>query len=327
MRRITLVEALNEALHEEMDRGALQLLVGEDVSFGGGLFGATAGLAERFGTERVLDMPISEAGFTGFALGSAMVGTPALVEVQLLPFIALAMDQICNRAAKLRYMTGGQVGVPLVIRSPAASRIGLAAQHSDSVEGWFMQVAGLKVVTPATPADAKGLLKAAIRDPDPVVFIEHRALYSLRGEVSEDPEELIPLGRARVAREGRDITLIAHSIGLRTAETAAAQLAKRGIEAEVIDLRTVKPLDVETLARSVAKTERAIVVSDGAAHGGVAGEVVASLIESPAFDHLDAPIRRVTPLDVPVPYAAELERVVMPRPDTVVGVAEELVGR
>jgi pyruvate/2-oxoglutarate/acetoin dehydrogenase E1 component len=320
-RIVTMSEALNEALREEMALGNLQLLLGEDVCFNGGLFGVTKGLVDEFGEERVLNMPISEASFTGFGLGSALVGCPAVVEIQILPFITLAMDQICNRAAKLRYMSGGQLSVPLVVRSPGAGRIGLAAQHSESLEGWFIQVAGLKVVNPATPADAKGLLKSAIRDGNPVLFLEHRLLYATRGPVPAD-EELVPLGKARIARPGDDITLIAHGVGVKLAESAARELEARGVAAEVIDLRTLKPLDVDTIVESVIKTKRAVVISDGPPVGGLASEVVSAIVESEAFFHLEAQLRRVTAADVPIPYAQNLEEAVLPQPAKVVAAVE-----
>jgi len=320
---VTMAKALNAGLREELTRDERLLLMGEDVTFGGGLFGVTENLVDDFGPERIIDMPISEAGFTGFGLGCAVSGSPAVVEIQIMDFAALAMDQICNRAAKLRYMTGGQIGVPLVVRMPGASRIGLAAQHSQSLEGWFINAPGLKVVTPATPSDAKGLLKSAIRDGNPIVFIEHRLLYSLRGEVADD--ELVPLGKARIVRDGSDITLIANSICVRVAESAAQMLESDGISVELIDLRTVKPLDRETIVASVAKTHRVIVINEGNEVGGVAAEVASLIAGSEAFFDLEAPIKKVGVPDVPVPYAKELEEAVLPQAARVVTVAKQLL--
>ncbi|MCZ7567806.1 MAG: alpha-ketoacid dehydrogenase subunit beta [Ardenticatenaceae bacterium] len=320
-RKITMAQALNEALHEEMAAEPRSVIIGEDIRTNGGLFGVTTGLGEQFGPQRVIDAPISENTLAGFGTGLAIRGYRAIVEIQIFDFAALAMDQICNRAAKLRYMTGGQLTVPLVVRGPSASRIGLAAQHSQSLEGWFIQAPGLKVVTPSNPHDAKGLLKAAIRDDDPVIFIEHRLLYGTSGEVPSE-EYIVPIGKANVVREGQDITLISNGVCMPVVLRAADQLRNEGISAEVIDLRTLKPLDIDTLVTSVSKTGRAIVVNEGNFVGGVASEVISALVNSEAFYHLAAPIRRIGLKDVPVPYAEQLEVAVLPQPDEVVSMAK-----
>jgi pyruvate dehydrogenase E1 component beta subunit len=323
-RQLTMAEALNEALHEEFARDSRTLIFGEDIADTGGLFGVTRGLQDRFGPGRVFNTPISEQAITGTAVGAALVGARPIVEIQVMDFLSLAMDQLANHAAKLPYMTGGQLQVPLVVRGPVTSNIGLAAQHSQSLEAWVAHVPGLKVVMPSTPADAKGLLKSAIRDPNPVVFFEKRLLYSTRGDVPSG-ERLIPLGKADVCRIGRDVTLIASGIAAFYARDAARKLAEEGIDVELIDLRTLKPLDVETIVASVRKTGRVIVANDGYRTCGYAAEVVATLVEE-AFDYLDAPIVRVTAADTPVPYAANLEAEVLVTLDKLLQAARELVG-
>jgi acetoin:2,6-dichlorophenolindophenol oxidoreductase subunit beta len=324
--RMSMSAALSQGIQEEMRRNPKCLVMGEDMRFGGGLFGVSAGLIDEFGPDRVIDMPISEAGFCGFATGCAIQGYPAIVEVQIFDFIILAMDQLCNHAAKMRYMSGGQMSVPLVVRGPCSLGTGLAAQHSQSLEAWFMEVAGLKVVTPATASDAKGLIKAAIRDPDPVVFMEHRLLYETRDDIPEG-DYVVPLGSAKVIKEGADVTLIANSIGVRVARAAVQPLADLGIDVEVIDLRTVKPLDSECVINSVLKTHRAVVVSGGTVTGGVASHVTRAIMNSEAFESLKGPIGSVGVPDVPIPFARELERAVMPQAAQVVEQARRLVHR
>lgn len=303
-RTLSIAEALNEALHEELERDPRTLTFGEDIE-GGGLFGVTRGLLDRFGPGRVKNTPISEQAITGVAVGAAMVGARPIVEIQIMDFLTLAMDQLANHAAKLPYMTGGQIRVPMVLRGPAATGVGLAAQHSQSLEAWVVHVPGLKVVMPSTPADAKGLLKSAIRDPNPVVFFEKRIMYAVRGDVPGG-ERVVPLGKAEVCRPGRDVTLIASGLSAHLARGAVVDLAAEGIDVELIDLRTLKPLDVETLVESVRKTHRAVVANDGYRTGGFAGEVLSVLVEE-AFDDLDGPIVRVAAADTPVPYAENLE--------------------
>jgi pyruvate/2-oxoglutarate/acetoin dehydrogenase E1 component len=310
MKTLSYAEALNEALREEMRRDALIFVMGEDVGRMGGLFKVTQGLLEEFGAQRVIDTPISEAAIAGAGVGSALVGARPVIEFQFLDFITIAMDQIVNHAAKLRYMTGGMASLPLVVRAPVGAGIGLGAQHSQSLEAWFVHVPGIKVVMPSTPADAKGLLKSAIRDNNPVLFLEHRLLYAQTGPVPEDQDYLVPLGLADVKRAGTDITVVATARTVPLALAAAESLAAERIELEVIDPRTLKPLDADTVAESVKKTNRLVVVNDGWRTGGYAAEVMAVVMERCFFD-LDAPIQRVCGQDTPMPVAPSLQNAVM----------------
>ncbi len=324
-RELTMAEALNEALHEEMERDPTVFVVGEDIAQLGGLFQVTAGLLERFGPRRVIDSPISEAGISGAGVGAALVGCRPVVELQISDFVTLTMDQVVNHAAKWRYMSGGQVSVPFVIRGPVSSGIGMAAQHSQTLESWFVHAPGLVMIMPATPYEAKGLLKSAIRDDNPVVFLEKRLLYSRRGPVPEEGYT-VPIGVADVKREGRDVTVVAYAQGVHYALQVARQLARDEIELEVIDPRTLKPLDIETIAESVRKTGRLVVVSESARAGGFASEVVARVVDE-AFDALVAPPVRVTAKDTPIPYAATLEREVLPQvEDVAAAVAKVMTG-
>jgi acetoin:2,6-dichlorophenolindophenol oxidoreductase subunit beta len=311
-------EALNEALAEEMAADDRVFLLGEDIiDPWGGTFRVTEGLSTRFGTERVRETPISEAGIAGCAIGAALVGMRPVAEIMFLDFAAMAMDQIVNQAAKLRYMTGGQASVPIVIRTAGGAGRASAAQHSQSLEAWFAHVPGLKVVMPSTPADAKGLLKAAIRDSDPVLFIEHKMAYSNRGPVP-DGEHVVPLGRADVKRPGRDLTLIATSRQVQRALEAAERVAAEdGCEVEVIDPRTLFPLDKATILASVARTNRVLIVHEAARRGGWGAELLA-LIEEEAFDDLDAPIMRVAGRNTPIPFAPAMEEFVIPSVDEIV---------
>lgn len=309
VRRITLAQALNEALREEMQRDSLVFVCGEDVGKMGGLFKVTEGLLEEFGPERVLDTPISEAAIAGLGVGSALVGARPVIEFQFLDFITIAMDQIVNHAAKLRYMTGGMVTVPLVARAPVSGGVGLGAQHSQSLEAWFAHVPGLKVVMPSNAGDAKGLLKSAIRDDNPVIFLEHRRLYGEAGEVT-DGDHLVPLGKAAVKRTGKDISIVATGRTVPLSLTVAEKLAGEGISIEVVDLRTLKPFDLDAILMSVRKTNRAVVVNDGWRTCGYAAEIAASIQEE-CFYHLDTPVRRVCGEDAPMPVSASLERAVM----------------
>jgi len=318
MNQISYAEALNDALKEEMRRDALVFVMGEDVGKMGGLFKVTQGLLEEFGSQRVVDTPISEAAIAGAGVGSALVGARPVIEFQFLDFMTIAMDQIVNHAAKLRYMTGGMVSLPLVARAPVCAGVGLGAQHSQSLEAWFVHVPGLKVVMPSTPADAKGLLKSAIRDNNPVLFLEHRLLYAQTGSVPEDAEYLVPLGLADVKRLGTDLTVVATGRTVPLALAAAQRLATEGIEVEVIDPRTLKPLDVATIVQSVRKTNRLVIVNDGWRTCGYAAELLAVIMEESFFD-LDAPIQRVCTKDVPMPVAPSLQKAVM--------VAEEDIAR
>jgi pyruvate dehydrogenase E1 component beta subunit len=305
-----MAEALNEALLEEMERDPTVFVIGEDIGMHGGLFGVTAGLLDRFGEPRVIDSPISEAGISGTGVGAALVGCRPVVELQIFDFVTLTMDQVVNHAAKWRYMSGGQVSVPLVVRGPISSGIGMAAQHSQTLEAWFVHTPGLIVMMPSNAADAKGLLKSAIREDNPVVFLEKRLLYSRRGPVPEG-DHLVPIGVADVKRPGGDVTVVATGMCVHQALQAARAAARDGIEAEVIDPRTLKPLDMDTIGGSVRKTGRLVVVSEGARAGGFASEVVARVIED-AWGALRSEPQRVTAKDTPIPYAASLEREVMP---------------
>ncbi len=306
----TYAQALNEALKEEMKRDETILLLGEDIGLQGGAFGATRGLLKEFGPGRVRNTPISELLIVGAAVGAALDGCRPIVEIMYIDFSTLAMDQIVNQAAKMRYMTGGKLKVPLVIRTQGGGGRGSAAQHSQSLEAWFAHIPGLKVVMPSTPYDAKGLLKTAIRDDNPVIFIEHKLLYPLKGIVP-DSEYNIPLGKAEVKREGKDVTIIATSLMVHKALSAAKNLKEEGIDAEVIDPRSLVPLDKETLLNSVKKTGKAVVVHEACKRCGIGAEI-ASFIMEEAFDFLDAPIVRVAGANTPIPYNMALERLARP---------------
>lgn len=309
-RRISYAQALNEALREEMQRDVSVYILGEDVAQMGGLFEVTKDLLGRFGPQRVIDTPISEAAIAGAGVGGALVGARPVIEFQFADFMTIAMDQIVNHAAKLRYMTGGQARVPLVIRAPICNGIGLGAQHSQSLESWFVHVPGLVVIMPSTPYAAKGLLKAAIRSDDPVVFLENRRLYSTKGPVGDD-DVVLPIGQAAVLREGEDVTIVATGRMVRVALTASKTLSDAGIDVEVIDPQTLKPLDTDTILSSVKKTGRCVVVNEGARTCGFAAEVAATVAEL-AYDQLEAPIQRVTARDVPIPVSRPLEAQVLP---------------
>ena len=310
MPNITYREALNQALSEEMRRDNSVILMGEEVGFYQGAFKVSKGLLEEFGSQRVLDTPITELGFTGLGVGAAMAGLRPIVEMMTFNFAILALDQIVNSAAKMLYMSGGQFSVPIVIRGPGGAGHQLAAQHSQALESWFCHVPGLKVVMPVTPADAKGLLKSSVRDSSPVIFIESEVLYGTRGEVPEE-EYLTPLGVGEVKRPGQDVTIVAHSRMVLVALEAAATLEKEGIDAEVVDPRTLRPLDGEIIVNSVKKTNRAVIVEEGWPYCGVGAQLV-YLIQNRAFDYLDAPVLRVTGADVPMPYAKNLEHLCLP---------------
>jgi pyruvate dehydrogenase E1 component beta subunit len=306
MPTLTYRDALNHALREEMRRDDRVFLMGEEVGTYQGAYKVSRGLLEEFGAMRIVDTPITELGFAGVGVGAAMVGLRPVVEFMTWNFALLAVDQLVNSAAKMRYMSGGQVGVPIVFRGPGGAALQLAAQHSQAFESWYAHIPGLKVVAPATPADAKGLLKAAIRDDNPVVFIEGEMLYNLKGEVP-DGEHVIPLGVAEVKRPGADVTIVCHSKTVGVALKAADQLAAEEVSAEVVDLRTIRPLDETTLLESVAKTHRCVVVEEGWHFAGVGAQVV-DVIQRDAFDQLDAPVLRVTGADVPMPYNKRLEK-------------------
>ncbi|HEX7549330.1 MAG TPA: alpha-ketoacid dehydrogenase subunit beta [Candidatus Methylomirabilis sp.] len=322
---MTFVEALRTTLEEEMRRDPSLMLIGEDIGRYGGIFGATKGLLDMFGPRRVRNTPISESAIIGSALGAAMTGTRTVAELMYVDFTTCAMDQIVNQTAKMHYMSGGKLRIPLVIRTHGGGGRGNAAQHSQNLEAWFLHVPGLKIVMPSTPADAKGLLATAIRDDNPVLFIEHKLLYSTKGQVPEG-EYLIPLGQADVKRPGKDVTIVTISQMVLKALRAAERLAGLGIEAEVIDLCSLAPLDLETVLRSVRKTGRVVIAHEACRRGGFGGELAAQIQEE-AFDFLDAPIRRVGALDVPIPYSKPMEEYVIPDEERIVAAVKRVLGQ
>lgn len=326
-RTITYSAALNEALREEMTRDDRVFVLGEDIGVwgdGGGVFAVTKALREEFGPERVRDTPISEEGIVGLAVGAAVTGMRPVAELMYFDFVTLAMDPLVNQGAKLRYMTGGQMRVPMVLRSNIGAGGGKAAQHSQSLETWFMHVPGLKVVLPSTPADAKGLLKTAIRDDDPVVFLEHKNLYFRRGPVPAH-EYTTPFGQAVVRRRGGDVTIVAAQAMLLHALAAAEKLSEEGVEAEIIDPRTLVPLDIETIVESVRRTNRLVVCHEAVGRGGWGAEVAAAVSEE-AFDHLDAPVARVCGPAMPMPYSEGLERMAIPGEADILRAVRVLLG-
>ena len=322
---ITYRDALNQALREEMERDADVFLMGEEVGVYQGAYKESRGLLDEFGPMRVVDTPITELGFAGVGVGAAMVGLRPVIEFMTWNFALLAIDQLINSAAKMRYMSGGRVGVPAVFRGPGGSALQLGAQHSQAFESYYAHIPGLKVVMPATPADAKGLLKSAIRDDNPVVFIEGEMLYNVKGEVP-DGEHVVPLGQADVKRAGADVTIVCHSKTVAAALKAAEQLLTEEIEAEVLDLRTIRPLDTEAILGSVAKTHRCVVAEEGWPFAGVGAQVV-DTIQREAFDELDAPVLRVTGADVPMPYNKHLEKAAKVDPARIVAAAHSVLYR
>ncbi len=325
MPTLTYRDALNQALREEMQRDPNVFLMGEEVGVYQGAYKVSRGLLDEFGPMRVVDTPITELGFAGVGVGAAMVGLRPVVEFMTWNFALLAIDQLVNSAAKMRYMSNGAVTVPAVFRGPGGAALQLGAQHSQAFESYYAHIPGLKVVMPATPADAKGLLKSAIRDDDPVVFIEGEMLYNMKGEVPEG-EHVVPLGRADVKRAGRDVTIVCHSKTVSVALKAAEQLAADQVDAEVLDLRTIRPLDEEAVIASVARTHRCVVAEEGWAFAGVGAQVV-DTIQREAFDELDAPIIRVTAADVPMPYNKHLERAAKVDPARIVAAVNEVLYR
>jgi len=310
MRKITVREALNEAFREEMIKDETVMIMGCDVGIRGNSFGITKGLMAEFGERRVLDTPISEAAFTGIGLGAAAMGLRPVVEILYSDWITLTMDQIVNMAAKIRYMFGGKINVPLVIRAPFGAGGGNAAQHSQSFEAWFNHVPGLKVVAPITPYDVKGMLKTAIRDDNPVIFFEHKRAYQMKGEVP-DEEYTVPFGKAIIRREGSDVTIVTYSLMSIKAHEAAEELAEEGIQCEVIDLRSILPLDYDTVMKSLKKTKRIVVVQEANLRGGIASDIIAEVIDR-GFELLKAAPVRVGGLNVPMPYNIKLEEEVIP---------------
>ncbi len=323
MPTLTYRDALNQALREEMQRDDRVFLMGEEVGVYQGAYKVSRGLLEEFGARRVVDTPITELGFAGVGVGAAMVGLRPVIEMMTFNFALLAVDQIVNSAAKMRYMSNGQVGVPMVVRGPGGAALQLGAQHSQAFESWYAHIPGLKVVMPATPADAKGLLKSAIRDDNPVIFIEGEMLYNTKGEVPEG-EYTIPLGVADIKREGTDVTIVCHSKTVAVALKAAEQLAADGISAEVIDLRTIRPLDTGTVLESVARTHRCVVVEEGWHFAGVGAQVV-DTIQREIFDALDAPVLRVTGAEVPMPYNKQLEKLAKADPAKVIAAVRQVL--
>lgn len=323
-RIITYREAIREVIVAEIERNPDVFIMGEDIGRYQGTFRVTQGLFDKFKQSRVLDTPISEPGIVGIAIGAAMTGLRPIVEMMTMSFSILALDQIINHAAKIHYMTGGQAKCPLVVRGPGGAANQLSAQHSHSMEGWYAHCPGLKVVAPATPMCAQGLLRASINDDNPVIFTENPGLYAIKGPVSDDPNFTIPFGKARIAREGTDITLVAYSRMVHVCEAAADMLAERGIKAEVIDVRSLLPLDTETIYESVRKTHRAVVVYEDWKSGGFGGEIAARIGED-CFDDLDAPVGRVGGLNVPMPYSRVLELECIPNENDVLAAVDKIV--
>ena len=323
-RIITYAEAIREAIGQAMEADESVFMLGEDIGVYGGAFGVSGDLYHRFGEERVRDTPISELGIVGAAVGAALVGMKPIVEIQFSDFTAQAMDQIVNQAAKIHFMLGGELSVPMVLRAPSGSGTGAAAQHSQSLESWFAHVPGLKVVLPSSPADAKGLLLAALDDPNPVIVLEHKLLYKTSGHV---PEEMYrtPIGVSNTVREGSDLTIVATGVMVSRSLEAAAQLASHGIEAAVIDVRTLSPLDMDPINASVAKTGRLMLVQEAPKHVGFMAEVAARVAEGPAIYSLTEPVTRLCGMDVPIPYAPQLEKAVVPQLDDIVEGAKSLM--
>ena len=320
LRELSYAEAIREALTQAMEADSRVFLFGEDVGVYGGAFGVSGDLVHRFGAERVIDTPISELGMAGAAVGAAITGMRPVLEIQFSDFITLAMEQIVNQAAKIRFMFGGKATVPMVVRLPGGSGTGAAAQHSQSLEAWFAHVPGLKVVQPSTPHDAKGLLLAAIDDPNPVLIFEHKLLYKTKGHVPAEAYR-VPIGKAALRREGRDLTIVASSVMALKAAAAAERLASENISAEVIDLRSVRPIDFDTIAQSVRKTHKLLIVYEGVKTMGIGAEISAMIAESDAFDFLDAPIMRLGGADAPLPYNPVLEKAATPQEDDIVAAA------
>ena len=323
VRELTYAQAVQEAIAIAMEKDDRVLLLGEDVGVYGGAFQVTGDLIHRFGEDRVMDTPISELGGAGVAVGAALTGMRPIFEIQFSDFVTLAMEQIVNQAAKLRFMLGGSVSVPMVVRLPSGSGTGAAAQHSQALQAWLAHVPGLKVVEPSTPYDAKGMLLAAIEDPDPVIIYEHKLLYKTKGEVPAG-HYTTSLDKAEVRRQGRDLTIVASGIMTGKALDAAAELGKGGVEAEVIDLRSLRPFDIDAISRSVKKTSRLLCVYEGVKTLGIGAEISAAIAESEAFDYLDAPILRLGGADCPIPYSPILEKAAVPQTADILAAARKL---
>src|SRR2546430_3411142 len=323
MAEMTMRDALNQALREELARDEAVFLMGEEVAEYQGAYKVTRGLLDEFGPKRIIDTPITELGFAGLGVGAAMAGLRPIVEFMTFNFSILATDQIINSAAKMLYMSGGQFKIPIVFRGPGGSAYQVSSQHSQALESWYAYFPGLKVVMPSTPADAKGLLKSAIRDDDPVIFIEQERMYGMKGEVPEDADFTIPLGVADLKRQGSDATIVARSLMVPIALQAADELEKQGVSCEVIDPRTIRPLDIDTIVESVKKTNRVVIAEESHPFCGVGAEISSEIMER-AFDYLDAPVKRVSAADVPMPYAKNLENLAIPTVDQIVAAVREV---
>ena len=326
MRELSFAQAIQEGLAQAMESDPRVFIMGEDIGIYGGAFGVTGDLVHRFGADRVIDTPIAELGGAGVAVGAALAGSRPVYEFQFSDFMTLAMEQIVNQAAKIRFMFGGKASVPVVFRGPCGSGTGAAAQHSQSLEAWLAHVPGIKVLQPSTPADAKGLLLAALDDPDPVFIFEHKLLYKIKGDV---PEAMVrtPIGKAVIRRPGRDVTIVASAIMMHRSMEAADILAKEGIDCEIVDLLTLRPIDTETIIESVKKTTRLACVYEGVKTLGMGAEISALIAESEAFDYLDAPILRMGGMETPIPYSPALEKTVVPQVDTIAEGIRNLVRR
>jgi pyruvate dehydrogenase E1 component beta subunit len=326
MAEITYRDALNQALDEELARDDSVFLMGEEVAEYDGAYKVSKGLLDTYGSKRIIDSPISELGFAGLGVGAAMVGLRPVIEFMTFNFSFLALDQVINAAAKTLYMSGGQISVPIVFRGPTGAALQLSAQHSQACETYYVHAPGVKLVTPATPADAKGLLKASIRDNDPVAFMEGELLYNIKGEVPEDEDFVIPLGVADLKHEGSDVSIITHGKMVHVALQAAQKLEKEGLSADVLDLRTLRPLDVDAILATVRKTNRAVYLEEGWPYAGIGAQIV-SIIQEEAFDDLDAPVLRVTQRDIPVPYAKNLEALTKPNAGQVIEACKKVLYR
>ncbi len=324
MKTITYKEAIREAMSEKMREDERVFLLGEDVGVYGGAFGVSMGMLEEFGPERIIDAPMCETSFTGVGVGAALLGERPIVEIMFADFLTYSAEQFLNQAAKIRFMTGGQLKVPLVIRAPQGSGTGAASHHSQNVEAWFLNIPGIKIIAPATPYDAKGLLKSAIEDDNPILFLEHKLLYNIKGEIPED-DYRVPIGKSKVVKEGYDLTLVATSIMVKRTLDAAKILEKEGINIEIIDPRTIKPMDMTPIEESVKKTHRLLVVHEGCLTGGIGGEIIARIGESSAFLYLDAPPFRLGGLDIPIPYNLELEKKAVPQVEDIVSKVKEIM--
>ncbi|MFN2144402.1 MAG: alpha-ketoacid dehydrogenase subunit beta [Anaerolineales bacterium] len=323
MREISYLEAVREAMVQEMERDETVFLIGEDIGEYGGAFQVSYGMLEKFGPERILDTPITELALTGAAVGAALIGMRPIAEIMFMDFTTLASEQLVNQAAKLRFMFGGKATVPMVLRTPAGSGTGAAEHHSQSFENWFTHVPGLKVVMPSTPYDVKGLLTASIRDNNAVLFVEHKLLYKMKGPVPEE-QYTIPLGQADIKREGKDLTIIATAVMVQRSLEAAEELAKEGIDIEVVDPRTLRPLDKDTLINSVKKTGKLLIVHEAVKTSGIGGEFAAVIAESDAFGYLEAPIMRLAGKEIPIPYNRNLEYHAVPQVENIIEKAREL---